>query len=65
MPLRDAAPRPDRDVPEVIPRLAGDQKPTPGAREVASRIMTLPTHGYSPPDLGQRVAAVAARHGQS
>ena len=46
------------DVPEVARRLAGDQQPTPGAREVARRIMTLPTHGYSPPDLGRRVADV-------
>lgn len=51
------------DVPEVIPRLPANQKPTPGAREVASRIVTLPTHGYSPPDLGQRVAAVAVKSG--
>jgi len=48
------------DVPEVVPRLPGDQNPTPGAREVASRILTLPTHGYAPPDLGSRVAAVLA-----
>ena len=47
------------DVPQVAARLAGDQRPTPGAREVAKRIVTLPTHGYSPPDLARRVAAVA------
>ena len=46
------------DVPEVARRLPRDQLPTPGAREVARRIMTLPTHGYSPPDLGRRVADV-------
>lgn len=46
------------DVPEVARRLPPDQRPTPGAREVASRIVTLPTHGYSPPDLGANVAAV-------
>jgi len=46
------------DVPEVTRRLPDDQKPTPGAREVASRILTLPTHGYSPPDLASRVAAI-------
>ncbi len=51
------------DVPEVIPRLPADQKATPGAREVANRILTLPTHGYSPADLGPRVASVVARHG--
>jgi perosamine synthetase len=48
------------DVPEVAARLPRDQRPTPGAREVASRIVTLPTHGYSPPDLGRRIAAVAS-----
>jgi len=47
------------DVPEVARRLPRDQRPTPGAREVANRIVTLPTHGYSPPDLGSRAAAVA------
>ena len=47
------------DVPEVATRLARDQRPTPGAREVASRIVTLPTHGYCPPDLAQRVVKVA------
>jgi len=47
------------DVPEVARRLAADQAPTPGARTVASRIMTLPTHGYSPRDLGSSIAAVA------
>jgi dTDP-4-amino-4,6-dideoxygalactose transaminase len=47
------------DVAEVVSRLAEDQRPTPGAREVASRIVTLPTHGYSPTDLGQRISAIA------
>ena len=46
------------DVPEVARRLPRDQLPTPGAREVARSIVTLPTHAYSPSDLGQRVAAV-------
>ncbi len=49
------------DVPEVAKRLPRDQRPTPGARDVASRIMTLPTHGHSPPDLGQRIASVAKK----
>ena len=48
------------DVPEVAARLPRDQRPTPGAREVASRIVTLPTHGYCPLDLPQRIVAVAA-----
>ena len=52
-------PRALLDVPEVAARLPRNQRPTPGAREVADRIMTLPTHGYSPADLGPRVAAVA------
>ena len=43
------------DVPEVAARLPADQRPTPGAREVAGRIVTLPTHGYSPPDMAARV----------
>ena len=47
------------DVPEVASRLPQGQRPTPGARRVASRIVTLPTHGYSPPDLGRRVSVVA------
>jgi dTDP-4-amino-4,6-dideoxygalactose transaminase len=47
------------DVPQVARRLPGDQRPTPGAREVANRIVTLPTHGYSPPDLAPRIAAIA------
>ena len=46
------------DVPEVARRLPRNQPPTPGACEVARRIVTLPTHAYSPPDLGQRVADV-------
>ena len=48
------------DVPEVARRLPRDQRPTPGAREVASRIVTLPTHGYSPAGLASRVAAIAS-----
>jgi perosamine synthetase len=47
------------DVPEVARRLPADQRPTPGAREVARRIVTLPTHGYCPPDLAQRVSKTA------
>jgi dTDP-4-amino-4,6-dideoxygalactose transaminase len=48
------------DVPQVAGRLPKDQRPTPGAREVASRIVTLPTHGYCPPSFGHRIADVAA-----
>ncbi len=43
------------DVPEVAARLPADQRPTSGAREVASRIVTLPTHGYAPPEMARQV----------
>jgi dTDP-4-amino-4,6-dideoxygalactose transaminase len=46
------------DVPEVARHLPRDQSATPGARRVAERIITLPTHGYVPPDIGERIAAV-------
>ena len=46
------------DVPEVARRLPRNQPPTPGACDVARLIVTLPTHAYSPPDLGRRVADV-------
>ena len=49
------------DVPQVRHRLAEDQRETPGAREVATRIVTLPTHGYSPADLPARVHEIAAQ----
>lgn len=47
------------DVPQVMQRLAPDQRETPGARDVAARIVTLPTHGYVPAELPGRVAALA------
>jgi hypothetical protein len=43
------------DVPEVRARVAADSPETPGAREVAARILTLPTHAYCPPDMAGRV----------
>ena len=46
------------DVPEVACQLPRDQQATPGARDVARRIVTLPTHAYSPLDLGRRIAGV-------
>lgn len=49
------------DVPEVAARLPADQRPTPGAREVASRIVTLPTHGYAPPNMATRVREALLR----
>jgi len=42
-------------VPEVIALIEPQDRDTPGAREVASRIMTLPTHPYTPMDLPARV----------
>ncbi|HEX7011765.1 MAG TPA: DegT/DnrJ/EryC1/StrS family aminotransferase [Steroidobacteraceae bacterium] len=42
------------DVPEVR-ALLREPSPTPGARQLASQIVTLPTHGYCPGDLGERV----------
>jgi perosamine synthetase len=47
------------EVPQVRARLAADSPETPGARDVAARILTLPTHAYSPADLAQRVRAIA------
>lgn len=45
------------DVPEVAAMVPPQDLHTPGARQVANTIVTLPTHGYCPPDL----AATAAR----
>jgi len=49
------------DVPQVAARLAHDQRPTPGATDVARRIVTLPTHAYSPSDLAARVRGIVDR----
>jgi dTDP-4-amino-4,6-dideoxygalactose transaminase len=49
------------DVPDVKVRLAPDSADTPAARSVAERILTLPTHAYSPPDLADRVRAIVRR----
>jgi perosamine synthetase len=46
------------DVPELMQRLSADTH-VPGARTVAAQIVTLPTHGYCPPDLGARVRRIA------
>jgi len=43
-------------VPEVAARLRADQ-PMPGARRVASQIVTLPTHGFCPDGFEQRIRA--------
>ena len=49
------------DVPKVRARLAPDADATPGARTVAERILTLPTHAYCPPDLADRVRNIVRR----
>ena len=48
-------PRSLADVPEVTAMIPDADRDCAGAREVASTIVTLPTHGYSPPDLASRV----------
>jgi perosamine synthetase len=45
------------DVPEVAAMLPASDLNMPGARRVASSIVTLPTHAYSPANLPARVAA--------
>ena len=47
------------DVPEVRASLRSTDGQFPGARDLARQIITLPTHGYCPPDLGRRVREVA------
>jgi dTDP-4-amino-4,6-dideoxygalactose transaminase len=44
------------DVPEVAARLRS-QEPMPGARLLASQIVTLPTHGFCPAGYEQRIRA--------
>jgi dTDP-4-amino-4,6-dideoxygalactose transaminase len=49
------------DIPELTPHLAGTTGNLPGAREVASRLMTLPVYpGLSQQELGRIGAAVEA-----
>lgn len=48
------------DVPEVAAMVPAQDLHTPGAREVANTIVTLPTHGYCPPDLAARAARVVS-----
>ncbi|MET0532700.1 MAG: DegT/DnrJ/EryC1/StrS family aminotransferase [Steroidobacter sp.] len=49
------------DVPEVAASLPESDRDMPNARLVASRIVTLPTHSYCPPDLPARVGAVVRK----
>jgi dTDP-4-amino-4,6-dideoxygalactose transaminase len=46
------------DVPEVAAMLRAPEAAMPGAREVANQIVTLPTHGYCPPDYAARAAQI-------
>lgn len=46
------------DVPQVRANLPAADTDCPGARRIASMILTLPTHAYCPPDLPQRVREV-------
>ena len=54
-------PSPLIDVPQVAARLALNQQRTPGASDVARRIVTLPTHTYSPSNLPARVRRVVEK----
>lgn len=58
-------PRPLADVPEIAAMLRDPQSDVSRAREVASQIVTLPTHAYCPSDLGERVRFVLADIGRS
>jgi len=47
------------DIPGIARYLAPDQEPCPGARSIATRILTLPTHpGVEPEDAERMVTAV-------
>ena len=46
------------DVPEVVRSLPEEDRDMPGARRIASAIVTLPTHSYCPPDLPSRVGQI-------
>jgi perosamine synthetase len=46
------------DVPKVQAVLRQPTSHLAGARALAAQIVTLPTHGYCPPNLGERIARV-------
>jgi dTDP-4-amino-4,6-dideoxygalactose transaminase len=46
------------DVPEVRAKLPPADTDCPGARRIASTILTLPTHAFCPPELPERVRKV-------
>ena len=45
------------DVAAILPYMAPNQAPTPGSREVAARLVTLPTHRDINPRLAATIAA--------
>jgi perosamine synthetase len=47
------------DVPEVTARLRSPHDPMPGARLLASQIVTLPTHGFCEDGYAERIRAIA------
>jgi dTDP-4-amino-4,6-dideoxygalactose transaminase len=51
------------DVPEVKAVLRHPTAELLGARQVAAQVVTLPTHGYCPPDIGKRVAQLLEARG--
>lgn len=55
-------PRALADVPEVRRMLRTDPGGQDGARSIAQRILTLPTHGYCPDDLGARIRVILEEH---
>jgi dTDP-4-amino-4,6-dideoxygalactose transaminase len=51
------------DIPGIASHLAADQGPCPGARSIARRILTLPTHaGVTPRDLELMVSIIRGNH---
>jgi perosamine synthetase len=46
------------DIPGIAPYLAPDQEPCPGARSIAARLLTLPTHPWVTPGDIERMVAV-------
>lgn len=53
------------DIPGITPYLAADQEPCPGARAIATRILTLPTHPWvTSGDIKQMVTIIRGRQGR-
>jgi dTDP-4-amino-4,6-dideoxygalactose transaminase len=54
------------DIPGITRYLAPDQEPCPGARSIATRILTLPTHPWvTSGDVMQMVTVIRENHGSS